>query len=178
MNSRTKPFSLLAGSLIVLLSLASTLPALAQSPNSTTPPQRREKMGKPNFLNFTPEQQAQMEQIRQQERAAIDNILTAEQKAQLQSDRQNRQPRQRGQNLGTPGNGQPRGQRPPMGNPGQPGGPFASLNLTADQRSQIETVMQSSRQKMDALLTAEQRQQLQQHMQQHQQRRQANPTSN
>lgn len=174
---RTKPFSLFANSLLVLLALAATGPVLAQSPNSTTP-QRREQTARPDFFNLTPTQQAQMAQIRQQERAAIENILTADQKAQLQSDRQQRQPRQRGQSSGTPGSQAPRGQRPPSGNPGSSGGPFAALNLSPDQRSQIAVVMQNSRQQMDALLTAEQRQQLQQHLQQHQQQRQANPAGN
>lgn len=178
MNFRTKPFSLFAGTLVVVLSLAAAFPAFSQSTPQPTPNQRREKMGRPNFLNLTPEQQAQMQQIREAERTAIENILTAEQKAQLQSDRQNRRPPQRDAQRGTPRNGENRGPRPLAGNPGLPPGPFAALNLTAEQKSQIAAVMQSSRQQMDALLTAEQRQQMQQHLQQHQQRRQAPPASN
>jgi hypothetical protein len=38
-------------------------------------------MRRPNFLNLTPEQQARMEQIRQNQRSQIDALLTAEQNA-------------------------------------------------------------------------------------------------
>lgn len=159
MTSQIKPLPLFAGVITLAVLFASTLPAFSQSTNPT-PPTQRGQMRRPNFLNLTAEQQAQMEQIRQNTRSQIDAILTAEQKAQLQRERENR---------GIPPGGENRGTARPM-----PRSPFDSLNLTAEQRSQIEAVMRSSREQMDAILTPEQRQQLQQHQQQHQQRRQTN----
>jgi Spy/CpxP family protein refolding chaperone len=155
MNSKIKPLPLLAGAIALSLSIASALPAFSQSTNPTAPTQRNQ-MRRPNFLNLTAQQQAQMEQIRQNKRSQIDAILTAEQKAQLQRARENRGNSRAGERRGMPH-------------------PLASLNLTAEQRSRIEAVMRSSREQMDAILTPEQRQQMQQHKQQHQQRRQASP---
>ncbi len=180
MNSKVKPLPLLAGAITLSISIASVIPAFAQSTPPTAPPQRGQ-MHRSNFLNLTPEQQARMEQIRKDERSQIDAILTADQKAQLQSEWANRKPFMgekyrtppTGENSGTPSTGENRRMRP---------SPFASLNLTAEQRSKIEAVMRSSKEQMDAVLTEEQRQQLQQHQQQHQQRhqqwRQGNPQGN
>jgi len=154
-----KQFPLLIGIVALSVSIASALPASSQSVNPKASTHRGQtqpgEMRRPNFLNLTAEQQAQMEQIRQSERSQIDAILTAEQKAQLQSDRANRRP-PTGENRRTPPNLEKRG---------VPSTPFASLNLTAEQRSQIEAVMRTSRAQMDALLTPEQRQQIQQHQQ-------------
>jgi periplasmic protein CpxP/Spy len=161
MNS--KILSVLASA--VALSITAALPAFSQSTNPTVPTQRQQ-MRRPDFLNLTPDQQARMEQIRQNQRSQIEAILTAEQKAQLQRN---------------PAKGDLRGNRQNQGAPrtrenrGMPRTPFASLNLSAEQRSKIETVMRSSREQMDAVLTSQQRQQLQQHRQQHEQGRQASP---
>ena len=151
MNFQIKPLPLLAGAIALSLSFGSTLPAFSQSTGATPTEQNRMLQHK-NRLNLTPDQQARMKQIRQNTRSQLDGILTAEQRAQLQRDRQNK---------GTPRAGESRG---------MPRSPFTSLNLTAEQRSRIEAVMRSSKQQMDAILTPEQRQQMQQ---QHQQRRQA-----
>ena len=152
MNSQMK-LSLLLASALVSLSTAFALPAFSQSNNPTASTQRHQ-MRPPHFLNLTAEQQAQIEQIRQNKRSQIDAILTTEQKAQLQSERENRGNLHAGENRGMPRL-------------------FASLNLTDEQRSQIEAVMRSSKEEMDAILTPEQRQQLQEHKQQHQQRHQS-----
>lgn len=172
MNFQVKVFSLLASAIALSASIASTVPAFAQSTNPPAPTQQ-EHMRRPNFLNLTSEQQAQMEQIRQDGRSQIDAILTEEQRAQLQRERDSRGPRlDSDQRMPRPG----AGQRPrPGADPGMPHSPFASLNLTAEQQSQIDAVMRSSRERMDAVLTSEQRQQLQQHLQQHQQNRPTNP---
>lgn len=156
MNSKSKSLLILAGAVALSVSLASTMPAFSQSNNPATSPQRN-RMRPPNFLNLTSEQQAQMEQIYQNERSQIDTILTADQKAQLQREWANRKP-STGENHRTPPTGER--QEPPSS-------PFASLNLTAEQRSQIEAVKESSKEQMDAVLTPEQRQQLQQFQQQH-----------
>lgn len=129
---------------------------------------QRGQMGRPNFLNLTSEQQARMEQIRQNERSQIEAILTAEQKAQLQTQRGTRKA-PTGENRRTPPTGE---------NRGVPPAPFASLNLTTEQRSQIEAVRRSSREQMEAVLTPEQRQKVQEMQQQFQQRMQERRQSN
>ncbi len=125
--------SLVAGLLLLGLS-ATVLPVLAQSSNSPTPPDRHQ-MGK-DLLNLSADQKAKLEQIHQAEQAQMDSILTTEQKAQLQTARDNRT------------------------NPRQV---FDSLNLTAEQKTKIQELRRSTREQMDAILTAEQRQQLQNH---------------
>ena len=138
----------LLASALVSLSTVFALPAFSQSNQPTAPTQRHQM--RPPILNLTAEQQAQIEQIREDKRSQIDAILTAEQKAQLQQAQENRNPHAR-ENRGMPRL-------------------FASLNLSDEQRSQIEAVMRSSKEEMDAILTPEQRQQLQEHRQQHQAR--------
>lgn len=144
----------------IAVSLTLALPTLSQTtdaPSSAPMPAQPGPMRRLNFLNLTSEQQAQIEQIHQNQRSQIDAILTEEQRTQLQQDFQNRGPRPSEENQGSPRRGEGRGMRR---------SPFESLNLTAEQRSQIEAVMRSSREQMDAVLTDEQRQQLQQHQQQ------------
>lgn len=79
-----------------------------------------------------------MQRIKQSGREQMDNILTAEQKARLETARANRE---------------------------NPREVFESLNLTDEQKAQMEEVRRASKEQMDAILTAEQRQQLQQHRQ-------------
>lgn len=183
MNSMTLPtmlsgkklLPLMAGAVSIALSIGSMIPVGAQTTTPTAPnaPTERPQRPKPNFLNLTSEQQAQMKQIMESSRAQIDAILTAEQKAQLQAAKANR-PNFRPDGNGTRPNltaeqkAQMRANRGDRG----PGG-FGGLNLTAEQKAQIDAVMQSSKAQMDAVLTPEQRQQKQQFEQQHQQRRQS-----
>ncbi|MBD2183312.1 hypothetical protein H6S82_20160 [Planktothrix sp. FACHB-1355] len=105
-------------------------------------------------LNLTPEQQAQMRQIRQSTRTQIENILTPEQRNQwnaaMEQMRTNRG--QRGQ----------RGQSGQGDRGSQLGQMLSALNLTPEQKAQIQRISQESKQKMDAILTPEQRQQMQQ----------------
>lgn len=143
-----KRFLLLPGALAIALSYAAPmLPAVAQTP--TAPAGQHHKRGV--NLNLTADQKAQLKQIRESTRSQIDAVLTPEQKAQLASAKQQRQQGQQGQ---------------------KPRGMWASLNLTADQKAQIQAIRQDSKQKMDAVLTPEQRQQLEQARQQRQQNRQ------
>ena len=128
--SRLKLLLLLAGTLSLTLSAPMMTAAQAQTNPPTAPPPRQH-----NWLNLTPEQQAKMQQIRQAEREQMNNILTAEQRATLQTARQNRQ---------------------------NPRNVFESLNLTDEQKTRIEQVRRRSREQMDAILTPEQRQQMQQ----------------
>ena len=154
---KSKVLPLLTGAIALSLSVASAVPAFSQSTPPTTPTQHQRHK---NFLNLTPDQQTRIKQVRQDERTAIDNILTADQKAQLKAEHQNHEARQA--NRGTPKTGEQRRS------------PFASLNLTADQRTRIEAAQRTARAQMDTILTPEQRQQMQQHMKQHQQ---ANPSA-
>ncbi|HEY9622285.1 MAG TPA: Spy/CpxP family protein refolding chaperone [Crinalium sp.] len=127
-----KRLPLLVGVLSLSLVAAAGIPSvLAQSNSPNQQPGRHQ-----NWLNLTSDQEAKMQQIRQAEREQINNILTADQRSQLQS-------------AGTDRGGMRQA--------------FDSLNLTDDQRSQVESIRRNSREQMDAILTAEQRQQMQQH---------------
>ncbi len=141
-------FLLLPGALAIALSYAAPmLPVVAQVP---TPPAGQDQKRGVN-LNLTDDQKAQLKQIRESSRSQIDAILTPEQKTQLEAAKQQRQAGQQGQ---------------------KPRGMWAALNLTADQKAQIKAIRQDAKQKMDAVLTAEQRQQLEQARQQKRQNRQ------
>ena len=140
--SNIKLLPLLVGTVSLALSAAIIPAAFAQSNTPTAPKERHQQ----NWLNLTPEQQEQMQRIKQSQREQMDNILTAEQKARLETARANRE------------------------NPRQV---FESLNLTDEQKAQMEEVRRASKEQMDAILTAEQRQQLQQHRQSRPERMQA-----
>ncbi len=146
---------LLTGAMALSLSIAAALPAFSQT--TPTTPTQPNHAHRENFLNLTADQQAKMKQVRQNERTQIDNILTADQKAQLQRDRQNHEAQRTGENRGTAPTGETRKMHR---------SPFDSLNLTADQRTQIEAVRRTAKAQMDAILTPDQRTQLQQHMKQ------------
>ena len=154
-----KRFLFLPGALAIALSYAvPMLPVAAQTP--TPPAGQYQKRGV--NLNLTEAQKAQLKQIRESTRSQMDAILTSEQKAQLDAAKQQRQQRQPGE-----------GQSGQQGQSGQkPRGKWAALNLTADQKARIQAVRQDAKQKMDAVLTAEQRQQLEQRRQQRPQKRQ------
>ncbi|MBW4622126.1 MAG: hypothetical protein KME17_22580 [Cyanosarcina radialis HA8281-LM2] len=153
MNSKVLPLLATA----IALSIGSSLPAFAQSTAPTAPSPSYRK-GRLDFLNLTPDQQTRIQQIRQNTRTQIENILTAEQKAQLQRERENR------------------GNSPAEGGRKKRGWGFESLNLTAQQRAQIDAVKQSSKAQIEAVLTPQQRLQLEQRKQQRQQRQQGNPS--
>lgn len=156
MNFQTKLLPLLASAIALSLPVGVALPAFSQSANPAPPTERHHSMRHLNFLNLTSDQQTQMDQIREDTRSQIEAILTPDQRAQLQRERDNRD---------APRPNADRGMHRL----------FDTLNLTDDQRSQIETVIRSSKARMDAILTPEQRQQLQQHRQQHEQRHPGNP---
>lgn len=140
--SNVKWLPLLAGTVSLALCTA-IVPAAFAQPNTPTAPQERHQR---NWLNLTPEQQAQMQQIKQSMRAQMDNILTAEQKARLEAARGNRENRRQ---------------------------VWESLNLTEEQQAQMREVRRASKEQMDAILSPEQRQQLQQRRQSRPQRTQA-----
>lgn len=129
--SKGKLLAVLAGLLSLAISAVAIPTALAQA--GAAGPGRRPDLSE---LNLTEEQQAQIDSIRATERQQMDAILTADQKARLETARTNQE------------------------NPRQV---FETLNLTDDQRAQMRTIHASAREQMDATLTAEQRQQLAQH---------------
>ncbi len=145
----SKTLSLLMHAVAFSLAIASAVPVFAQSTTSTTSPQQHHDQ---NRLNLMADQQAKIKQIRQTERTTIDTILTPDQKAQLKAARQ--------AHVGQSTNKTQRGMHHD---------PFAALNLTADQRSRIETAHRTAREQINALLTPQQKQQEQQLWQQRQQ---------
>lgn len=99
-------------------------------------------------LNLTADQKAQIEAIHQNTRAEMSKILTAEQKAKLQTMMQSAGERSRAM----------AGEKPP-----QPMS-MAELNLSAQQEQSLRQLRQQERQQIMNILTAEQREKLQQAM--------------
>ncbi|MEQ8973188.1 MAG: hypothetical protein RIE73_22635 [Coleofasciculus sp. C1-SOL-03] len=86
-------------------------------------------------LNLTAEQQAQLEQIRDNKHSQIEQILTPEQQEQFQQLREQRQRHRQG---------------------------MRALNLTETQRNQMREIHQSAREQMRDVLTEEQQEQIRQ----------------
>jgi Spy/CpxP family protein refolding chaperone len=150
--SKIKFMSLFAGA-VALSTVFAPLAINAQpaAPQVGQPAGAGRSMGKAG-IELSAEQQAQMEQIRNETRTQIEAVLTPEQRQQWQAAMQNGQRRR---------------------------GAMAALNLSEAQRSEIRQIMQSSKDRVTAVLTPEQRQQIEQRMQQwRQQRQQRNQTSN
>lgn len=113
---------------------------------STEAPTILAQSNRPN-LNLTPEQDAQIKQIREAAKAQMDAILTPEQKAQLDAARSQ---------------GEKRQSRP-------------SLNLTEQQKAQLKQIREATQQQIQSILTTEQKQQLEQWRQSRESRRQSRP---
>lgn len=148
---KLKILSILAGAIALTVTVTPFLvKAQSNSPSNQpgveSPKKPRGERGPWKNLNLTTEQKNRMKQIRTDTRTKIDAVLTDEQKKKLQDAKVNRGQRPQGQ--------RPQGQRPE-------GGPFASLNLSEDQKTQIKQIMESSKQEMQSVLTAEQQQKLQ-----------------
>jgi len=148
------PKKLFAGAIAaVVLSTGLVTEVSAQPPSNGSQPQIMAGRGHA-ALNLTPEQEAQMKQIRSSTRAQIETVLTPAQKEQLNAVRGE----ERGQGRG-------RGHRRQI---------WEQLNLTPQQQAQIDRIRQESKEKMNAVLTPQQREQLQQMRQnRHQNRRQS-----
>jgi Spy/CpxP family protein refolding chaperone len=162
---KIKLMPLLAG-LITLSAVATPIIVNAQADTSTQaqPGQttRQRHQGKWNKLGLSDTQKQQMRQIHTEMRAEIyKTVLTPQQQAQMDTARQNRQA---GQNR----------QADPAGQARQGGkrGFMAALNLTDAQKTQMKTIKQSYKTRMQAILTPAQQQQLEQMRQQRQQMRQ------
>lgn len=154
---KVKALSLVAGAIALTLSATpfavkaqsdfSSNRLVAQAQNPQTP-----KVGKRGLwqqLGLSAEQQSQIDAIKRETRTQMEAVLTQEQKNQIQAQLQARQA-QRGQRQ--PGQRQA-GQRPKKG--------FGALNLTDAQKTQMKQIMQSSQQRIQAVLTTEQRAKLQ-----------------
>lgn len=98
-------------------------------------------------LNLTDAQKSQMQQLRQETQAQIEQILTPEQRTTMQSLKQSG---------------------------GKMRGGMKELNLSEAQKQQIRQIRASAQQKMQAILTEEQRALMQQKRQNWQERRSQN----
>lgn len=127
------------GLLAVTLACLPVIHSVAQTPSTPTTQMGRKWAN----LNLTEAQREQMQQIREQTKAQIEQILTPEQRATLQASQQNG---------------------------GKKRGAFKDLNLSDAQKQQMRQIKQSSMQRMQAILTPEQRATLQQKKQGMQQR--------
>lgn len=128
-----KLIPLLAGA--IALSVSTTVPLIAQAqPTQQRQPGQVQNGPRYKGIELTEQQKAQMLAIRQNARAQIAAILTAEQRSQIQN---------------AVNNGQRRGST------------FSNLNLSEQQKTQISEIMRSAKEKTEAVLTPEQRQQLQ-----------------
>ncbi|MBW4565138.1 MAG: P pilus assembly/Cpx signaling pathway, periplasmic inhibitor/zinc-resistance associated protein [Mojavia pulchra JT2-VF2] len=162
-----KKISLVAGAIALTLSATpfavkaqtgfSSNRLVAQAQNTQTPNVKAPKKGLWRQLGLTDAQQSQIEAIRRETRTQMEAVLTQEQKNQLQEQLQARQAqrdqRQAGQQPGQRPNGRQAGERPNRG--------FARLNLTEAQKAQMKQIMESSQQRIQAVLTPEQRTKLQ-----------------
>lgn len=131
------PGTISLGTALLLLG-APMLAAHAQ--NSTVVAQAGDrKADRPN-LNLTADQKAKMKAIRESTRRQIESILTADQKAQLETER----------SQGTK-------RRPD----------WRSLNLTAEQKAQMKSIRQASEKQIESVLTPTQLEQMRQFREQH-----------
>lgn len=149
-SMKLKTLSFIAGAIAIGLT---AIPFAVQAQTAFSSPlliaQAPPNKGPWQKLNLTDAQKNQLKQIRESTRAQIDEVLTAEQKAQMEKFKAERQA-QRGQ-----------GQRPQQrGERGKKG--FAALNLSEDQKAQIKKIMESSKAQTQAVFTPEQREQMKQ----------------
>jgi periplasmic protein CpxP/Spy len=148
-------------------------PAVAQTVAQTQPmPPMEHHRGGMLRLNLTDAQREEIQAIADESQEAILNVLTDEQREQLES-----MVPPDGQRPGfRPGSDEvapspPDGQRPHYrGGRGGRGGMrdvFASLNLTNEQQEQIREIRENAHERVQAVLTEEQRQQMEEMRQNH-----------
>ncbi|MBD2121749.1 P pilus assembly/Cpx signaling pathway, periplasmic inhibitor/zinc-resistance associated protein [Trichocoleus sp. FACHB-262] len=167
---KLKLIPLLAGAIAMTLAAAPLATQVVQAQSNTgTPSQsghRMKGMKGMNTLNLSAEQRAQMQQIHEATKAQIEQVLTAEQRQQLEAAKEQRQATRAERRAAR------EGQARPQGETRERRGPFANLNLSAEQQTRIQEIRQASRQRMEAVLTEEQRQKLNELKQTRQQVRQ------
>ena len=140
-----KALLLIPGAIALSLAALPMMPVSAQMQGAPMPTEMPRGM---NRLNLTDAQKAQMKQLREETKARIEAILTPEQRAQMQS----AQP--------GPGGGKKRG------------GQWKNMNLTEAQKQQMQQIREETKQKMEAILTPEQKAMMQEKRQNWQQGRQ------
>ncbi len=115
---------------------------------------RQQRQGKFANLNLTQEQKDRMRQLRQETQREIEGVLTPQQLEQYKAAMQSRRGMMRNSNgnLANARQGQQRGRQ----------NVFDSLNLSSSQKDRIQQIRQQSRDRMQSILTREQRDQLQQ----------------
>lgn len=151
--------SVLTGAIVLTVAaipLAQT--AVQAAPGQQLLAQARTERGQGRLgkLNLTKDQLAQMRQIHQQTRQAIENVLDRKQREQYQAAMEDRKNDRRGGGIGAPNNSmQQRGGQQSI---------LSQLNLTADQTTRIQEIMRASRNRLNAVLTEEQKRQIQQNM--------------
>lgn len=131
---------LLAGA--IALSFTTT-PSMAQFRQSQ--PDQIQNQSRFAGVELTETQRRQLREIHSNTRSEIEDVLTSEQRRQLESSRDD-------------------------GNKGRTA--YGQMNLSSEQRSQIQSIMRSARNRTDAILTPEQREQVQRNMEQRRQERQ------
>lgn len=120
-----------------------TAPSIAQFRQSQ--PGQIQNQNKFAGVELTETQRRQLKEIHRNTRSQIEDVLTSQQRRQLESSRDG-------------------------GNQGRTA--FGQMNLSSEQRSQIQSIMSSARNRTDAILTPEQREQVQRNMEQRRQERQ------
>jgi periplasmic protein CpxP/Spy len=136
---------LLPGAIALSWAAAPMLPVISAPTNpSIAQSQPGQKRG-PN-LNLTDDQKAKLKQIREETQRKVSEVLTPEQRQQMETLKQQHQAQRQ--------SGQPR-----MGG-WKKGGGIAALNLSEDQKTKIRAIRAEAKQAMDAVFTPEQRQQL------------------
>ncbi len=120
-----------------------TAPSIAQFRQSQSGQIQNQK--KFAGVELTETQRRQLREIHRNTRSQIEDVLTSEQRRQLESSRD-------GSNQGRTA--------------------FGQMNLSSEQRSQIQSIMRSAKNRTDSILTPEQREQVQKNMEQKRQERQ------
>ena len=167
---KLKSLSLVAGAIALTLT-ASPFVAKAQNTSGSTPSgveAPHNERGHLQKLNLSDKQKSQFDAIRSNTQKQIEAILTPEQLKKFQAEQQARQER-RQQRLAQGQGQRPQGERPEGKRRGDR---FADLNLTADQQSQIQKIIESSKQHIQQVLTPEQQQQIKQFRDNHHSHRQ------
>ncbi|WP_026104352.1 hypothetical protein [Anabaena sp. PCC 7108] len=153
---KLKTFSFMAAALALTVTAIPFVAQAQQTSPSTQPSQKFEKKGPWQKLGLSDAQKTEIQKIHRETRTQIKQVLTTEQqqqlKAAMEADR-GQSPQQRGERKGRKD-------------------PFATLNLTETQKAKIGEIKKSSKQKIQAVLTPAQREQLKQNWQNRQSRRQ------
>jgi periplasmic protein CpxP/Spy len=138
---KVQKLPLIVGAIVISLTAATSAvqaEIIAQRPLIVAQnAQNRQNNNKWERLNLTQEQRTQIQAIKQETRSQIEGILTPEQRQQAQTAWNN--------------NG---GDKPKNG--------LRNLNLSDEQRTQVREIMRSSKEKMEGVLTDEQKEQLRQ----------------